>query len=99
MEITAYRITQEALTNVLRHAGKCQVEVYAWADEQSLNLQIRDFGVGFCPSVSLEGLSSGLSGMRERVRLLGGELEIESVPGEGTALTAILPLTLIEENV
>ena len=98
VEITAYRIIQEALTNVLRHAGKSKVEVRAWADEQSLNLQIRDFGAGFDPTVSLKGLSSGLSGMRERVRLLGGEMVIESAPGRGTTVSAVLPVMLIMEN-
>ena len=98
VEITGYRIIQEALTNIQRHAGKTDVYVNIWANDQSLNLQIRDFGVGFDPAVSLKGVSSGLSGMRERARLLGGELVIESAPCQGTTVTAMLPVMLIQEN-
>ncbi len=93
LEITAYRIIQEALTNIIRYAGDKQVYVNAWADEQSLNLQVVDRGVGFDPVATLsQRSSSGLSGMRERARLLGGELVIESSPGAGTILTVRLPV-------
>jgi signal transduction histidine kinase len=99
VEITAYRIIQEALTNVMRHAVNRQVAVNVWADEQFLNLQIQDFGVGFDPVEALSrGVSSGLSGMRERARLLGGEMMIESRPGAGACLTARLPVTLVQES-
>jgi PAS domain S-box-containing protein len=99
VEITAYRIVQEALTNVIRHAGNKQVVVRVWVDLISLNLQIRDFGVGFDPQISLnKNESNGLSGMRERARLLGGELIIESSPGAGTSLTARLPLAINREK-
>ena len=100
MEITAYRIIQEALTNVMRHAGNSQVYVNAWTDEHSLNLQVMDYGVGFDPEVVLaNGASSGLSGMRERARLLGGELTIESGLGKGTRITIKLPLILNQKSV
>jgi PAS domain S-box-containing protein len=93
VEITAFRIIQEGLTNVMRHAVNKQVIVNVWADEQSLNMQMRDFGVGFDPAVvHSKGVSSGLSGMRERTRLLGGEMVIESTPGKGTILTVRLLL-------
>jgi PAS domain S-box-containing protein len=94
VEITAYRIIQEALTNVIRHAGNKQAQVDAWADEQALNVQIVDHGKGFDPAITLkQHESSGLSGMRERARLLGGELVVESTPGAGTSLAARLPFT------
>jgi len=93
LEITAFRIIQEALTNVIRHAVNKQVNIKAWLDERAVNLQIVDHGVGFDPHLVLsERLSSGLSGMFERARLLGGELVIESSAGIGTTLTVNLPL-------
>jgi PAS domain S-box-containing protein len=93
LEITSYRIIQEALTNVMRHAGNKQVYVNTWADDKSLNLEIRDFGVGFDPVKTLnKGITTGLSGMRERVRMQGGEMAIESALGKGTSLTIRLPL-------
>ncbi len=92
LEITVYRIVQEALTNVIRHAGVTQVGVNIWSDNQSLNLQIVDRGKGFDAAEALARHdSSGLSGMRERARLLGGELVVESTPGEGTSLSLRLP--------
>jgi signal transduction histidine kinase len=93
VEITAYRIVQEALTNAIRHAKNKQVSVNVWTDKYSLNLQVVDHGGGFdVKKVNSTNTSSGLSGMRERARLIGGELIVESVPGEGTSLTASLPL-------
>jgi len=93
VEITAFRIVQEALTNIIRHAGVTKAHVHIWLDKESLNLQITDQGLGFdTATLRSPQESSGLSGMRERARLLGGELVIESTPGAGTSLTAILPL-------
>jgi signal transduction histidine kinase len=93
VETTAYRIVQEALTNVARHAGVGGVTVRVWAAADMLSLQIEDRGRGFDPQVaSATPQSSGLAGMRERVMLLDGHLTIESRPGPGTLLTAELPL-------
>jgi len=93
VEITAYRIIQESLTNVIRHAENKQVYVNIWTDEHNLNLQIMDRGGGFdLGTVLAQGKSSGLSGMRERARLLGGDLVIETDPSAGTCLTVRLPL-------
>jgi signal transduction histidine kinase len=81
------------LTNITRHAGVTKARVHIWLDKESLNLQITDQGSGFdMATLQSPQESSGLSGMRERARLLGGELVIESTPGAGTSLTAILPL-------
>ncbi|MFN0084498.1 MAG: response regulator [Blastocatellia bacterium] len=96
LETAAYRIIQEALTNVARHAGVADVAVAISADIESLSVRVEDHGRGFESEASLEAAaSSGLPGMRERARLLGGRLEIRSAPGIGTTLTAVLPL--IEE--
>lgn len=93
IETAAYRIVQEALTNVARHAGINQVKVSASADAESLHLQIADEGNGFDVQSSLiAGKSSGLAGMRERAQLLGGSLVIESAIGQGTVIRALLPL-------
>jgi signal transduction histidine kinase len=93
IETAAYRIVQEALTNVARHADVVKIRVNASADAESLNLQIADDGKGFDVQASLAaGQSSGLAGMRERAQLLGGLLMIESSVGNGTVINAILPL-------
>jgi PAS domain S-box-containing protein len=93
VEIAAYRIVQEALTNVARHAGVDEVIVQIWADSTLLSLQIVDRGRGCDPQAALSAhTSSGLAGMRERALLLGGQLTILSGPGTGTCLTTILPV-------
>jgi PAS domain S-box-containing protein len=93
VETTAYRITQESLTNVARHAGVNEATVRLWATSDTLGLQIHDRGRGFDPEVTLRApRSAGLVGMRERVELLNGQLTIESGPGAGSLITAELPL-------
>jgi len=93
VEITVYRVIQESLTNVARHARANTVNVSIHADTDSIYLAITDNGVGFEPDEVMSSyISSGLSGMKERVELLGGELTIESLPGEGATITAIIPL-------
>jgi two-component system sensor histidine kinase UhpB len=86
----AYRIVQEALTNVARHAGVTRVTTRIWADGDRLHILVQDQGKGFDPA-SVAG-SSGLSGMRERAALLDGLLTIDSFPGRGTRIAAELPL-------
>ena len=93
IETAAYRIVQEALTNVARHAGVNEVRVNVSADAESLCVRVVDQGKGFDPQGALAaGESSGLAGMRERSQLLGGTLMIESAAGVGTSVTAVLPL-------
>jgi signal transduction histidine kinase len=93
VETAAYRIVQEALTNVARHAGVSEVWVRLWADQETLGVQIEDRGTGFEPEAALTaGATTGLAGMRERAVLLGGQLTVESAPGAGTCVTAELPL-------
>jgi signal transduction histidine kinase len=89
IETTVYRIVQEALTNVARYAGVAEVRVTLWFDQGVLGAQIEDQGMGFDPEAAMAaGSSSGLTGMRERARLLGGKLTVESVPGAGTRVMA-----------
>ncbi|HEX4460554.1 MAG TPA: sensor histidine kinase [Polyangia bacterium] len=92
VETAAFRIIQEALTNVARHAAVASVNVRAWRDGRALSVQVVDGGRGFDFGRAIaSGKSTGLSGMRERARALGGELTVESSPA-GTHLTAELPL-------
>jgi signal transduction histidine kinase len=92
-ETGAYRIVQESLTNVARHARVSEVTVRVWAGEVTLGVQIEDRGAGFNLDTALAAhTSTGLTGMRERVSLLGGRLTVESTPGQGTCVTAEFPL-------
>jgi two-component system sensor histidine kinase UhpB len=93
VQTAVYRILQEALTNVGRHAGATAVSVDFEVREDCLELRVRDDGAGFDPTAAGrhngEGLGAGLglSGMAERARLAGGELDVRSAPGGGTTVT------------
>jgi PAS domain S-box-containing protein len=96
IETAAYRIVQEALTNVARHAGVSEVALEIHATPEALFLTVSDRGRGFnAAEVLASGTSSGLTGMRERATLLGGTMVVESSPGTGTLVKAVLPLTRI----
>ena len=93
LETAAFRIIQEALTNVARYAGVPEATVRLWTEEKYLGIQVEDQGVGFDAAKALAAAdSNGLSGMRERASLLGGEFTLESAQGSGTRLTVELPL-------
>ena len=92
IETTVYRIVQEALTNIARHAKVDQVAVEIDADENRLRLAIKDPGIGFDRDSVSARATGGLFGMRERAMSLGGRLTLDSSPGAGTLLTAELPL-------
>ena len=98
IETAAYRIVQEALTNVARHAGVGEVDVDIKADESRIRIRIRDEGVGFDAHTLSACSTGGLSGMRERASMLGGQFDVESAPGAGTLLRAELPLRMIVDN-
>ncbi len=99
VETAAYRIVQEALTNVARHAGVREATVRVWLDQDLLCVQVLDEGVGFDPrAVAAAATSSGLSGMQERALVLGGHVVIDSGPGAGTRVTAELPVAGPEER-
>ena len=90
-EVGLFRILQEALTNVIRHANAQTVELTLTLQAQDLCLSISDDGQGFVPETG-RPTSFGLVGMRERVLMLGGSLLLESEPGEGTTLSVRIPL-------
>lgn len=90
--VALFRIFQEALTNVVRHAGARHIRVRLIAQPEGLTLQIRDDGRGI-QSHEISGLRSlGLVGMRERAKRIGAAFDIHGVPGEGTTLTVSLPV-------
>ncbi|MBU1612255.1 MAG: PAS domain S-box protein [Proteobacteria bacterium] len=89
---TAYRVAQEALTNVARHAAATQVEVKLVQDTTELTLTVTDNGTGFSPHPLEERATLGLAGMQERAGLVGGILTIKSTPGQGTVIRLRLPL-------
>jgi signal transduction histidine kinase len=90
VETTMYRIVQEALTNVVKHADAGQVSVVIRRTDGAAVLVIEDDGAGFEPSDETPGL--GLTGMRERVALVGGRLRVEAGRGSGTTIAAEIPL-------
>jgi len=93
VETAAFRIVQEALTNVARHAGVKEATVRIRREFNRLHLEISDRGKGFdAKTVVAAGMTGGLSGMQERVRLLGGRLEFDSEPGNGACLSVSLPI-------
>jgi signal transduction histidine kinase len=93
-----FRILQETLTNVARHAKATRVEVVKQKQQDRLVLRIRDNGRGFDPKDPSISKSLGLLGMRERAAILGGQVNIASAPGKGTTVTAWIPLLSPEES-
>jgi signal transduction histidine kinase len=92
LESTIYRLVQESLTNIARHAEASEATVELEEDDAGLRLTITDDGRGFAVDAAIAASRShGLVGMRERVELIGGDLEILSTPGEGTRVCAHLP--------
>jgi PAS domain S-box-containing protein len=93
IETTVYRVVQEALTNIARHACVSEAEVKILMESDTLLILVEDKGTGFDPETVIAFKDSvGLSGMRERLRLLGGELTIRSSPGRGTFVKAEIPM-------
>jgi PAS domain S-box-containing protein len=91
LESAIFRIVQESLTNACRYSQSKKIEIELKQSENTLHLRIQDWGVGFDPQ-KIGGPHYGLSGIRQRARLMGGSAEIVSAPGEGTTVTVQLPL-------
>ncbi len=89
--LCVYRIAQEALRNVVKHAQADRVDVTLNADLEFLDLEVRDYGRGFEPAAGRQDAGVGLASMEERVRLVGGELSILSSSGQGTSIQARVP--------
>jgi signal transduction histidine kinase len=96
VELAAYRIAQEALSNAVQHARAQHVIVAVRCDPESLILSITDDGAGFTlpprPDVLTQAGHFGVVGMQERATRLGGVLQVDTAPGQGTRITARLPV-------
>jgi signal transduction histidine kinase len=95
-EEALYRITQEALNNVMKHAHATRVKIEVFTDERSTRLSIRDDGVGFASVAPMADAAHksggiGLQTMRERAEALGGTVAVTPTPGNGTTVEVILP--------
>jgi signal transduction histidine kinase len=90
IESTVYRLVQEALNNVVKHAGAQRAEAVVEHRDGTVEITVRDDGAGFEPSAGTGGF--GLVGMRERVELAGGELRLDAAPGRGTTVRATIPV-------
>ncbi|HWJ93995.1 MAG TPA: ATP-binding protein, partial [Telluria sp.] len=91
LAISAYRIVQEALSNVMKHAGATAAQVSLILSRDALHIEVADNGAGFDPAQVSEGI--GIIGMRERVFALDGRIEVRSQPGQGTVVEIALPLS------
>jgi signal transduction histidine kinase len=91
--VAVFRIVQEALTNVLRHANATRVDIAADEEAGEFILTIRDNGKGIADEVKSRPLSLGLLGMRERAHLVGGTIAITGTPGKGTTVTLRIPIS------
>jgi PAS domain S-box-containing protein len=102
VETALFRVAQEALTNVQKHAPSARVRITLRRLNDSVRLQVRDWGPGFNPEEITDGGGPGerlgLSSMRERMALLGGHLEVHSRPGEGTEVVAEIPSVQVQTD-
>ena len=100
VELTAYRIVQESLTNVLKHSAATRASVAVTYRENSVDIEVRDDGTGGRVRVGEDAGSGGhgLLGLRERTRLLGGELDYGPVDGRGFRVAAHLPSSSMEPS-
>lgn len=94
LQTLLFRIAQEALNNVVKHAGASNVLLRLVFRGGVLQLQVVDDGCGCDPAIALRSGGSGLGGMRERLRLHEGRLELHSSPGHGARIRAVVPLDL-----
>jgi signal transduction histidine kinase len=90
LESTIYRLAQEALTNVVKHARAERAEIRVISRGHQIEIEVSDDGIGFDPELKPPGF--GLTGMRERLDLVGGRLEVESAVGHGTTVRAAVPV-------
>jgi signal transduction histidine kinase len=92
VEITAFRVVQESLTNIARHAGVSEANVTLVATPDQLRISVSDSGKGFDNPPKAADSSTGISGMTERVNMAGGRLTLQTAPGQGTLVLAVFDL-------
>jgi signal transduction histidine kinase len=90
--ITLFRIVQEGLSNILRHAGATRVTLELTTDGGEYAFTLKDDGRGFDPNSARDSWSHGITGMQQRVRALRGKFSLESAPGGGTTLRVTVPV-------
>jgi signal transduction histidine kinase len=95
---TVYRVVQEELTNVARHARATMVTIELKVERSTIQLFIGDDGIGFDPGALPASASVGIIGMQERINLLGGAMQIQSEPGAGTRLFAKIPCQIEDKE-
>ena len=93
VKICLFRFVQEGLNNAFRHAEGRGQEIQAFSDGKTITVATVDRGPGISLETAVSGVHLGLAGLRDRIESIGGTMTIESKSGEGTRLTAILPLT------
>ena len=98
VKILLYRLVQEALSNVVKHAQATRVKVQLKRVKEDLFITVEDNGVGFIPAKRSSIHHVGLRSMQDSVRLVGGQLKIVSAPGKGTQIHAVFPCVVYEEN-
>jgi two-component system sensor kinase len=96
VSLCLFRVTQEALGNVIKHSGSPYAEVELAGNENGLTLRVADAGKGFDPDGTQENAGIGLVGMRERLRLVKGRLVVKSSIDQGTEIVAEVPLMVAE---
>ena len=95
IETALYRVVQEALTNITKHAAARLISVVLERNREDIQVIIEDDGVGFDPARALSSGRLGLIGMRERVTLVGGSFQIEAAPGAGALIRVRVPIQLL----
>jgi signal transduction histidine kinase len=94
ISLCLYRVLQEALQNAVKHSGSPRAHVSITGGVNNINLTVEDSGVGFDPRDAMRGNGLGLTSMKERLKLVGGQLSIHSERGRGTMIQALVPLRL-----
>jgi len=92
IEQSLYRVIQESLANIARHSQAQKVEISLNYEEQTIQIQVRDKGIGFIIGEQSSGL--GLRSMKERIELIKGDLQITSQTGEGTLIKVVAPVEI-----
>ena len=93
-----YRITQEALQNIIKHSHATHAKILLHSETDSIHLLVSDNGQGFDMADASHHASLGLVGMRERVKLVDGEITFHSVPGGGTEIRVVVPAEIDASN-
>ena len=94
ISLCLYRVLQEALQNVVKHSGSRRAHVSLNGQVNTINLTVKDSGAGFDPHEAMRGPGLGLTSMKERLKVVGGQLSIHSQRGRGTTIHAVAPLRL-----